>query len=63
MWQRKEICLIVKFEGNAMGMGPDRMSPLAFQSLAEACAESLEFCFACVLVNVGICRDDALSVV
>ena len=31
--------------------------------LAEACAKSLEFCFAGVLMDVGICRDDALSVV
>lgn len=31
-------------------------------SLAKACAESVEFCLACILLNVGVSRDDALSI-
>jgi hypothetical protein len=32
-------------------------------SLTETCAEFVEFCLAGILVNVGIGRDDALSIV
>jgi len=38
-------------------------SPPAFQRFAEASTELVEFYLACVLVNVGICGDDALSIV